>query len=203
MAAKTEIELKLTLRERDYHVLRHWFRAARAKSTATANTYFETPDEALRRRGAGLRLRLKARGPATLTLKFPVAAKSVKAGVHRRGEFEKSVSRTVALPTTRGKRPIARLLPRKLPFDLPEELRDALVPLGTLRLKRLHFNADGVEYALDCFRLPDKTVGYELEAEGDDLALARKRLRQIFRTFEIPWKPEKKTKLARFFASLA
>lgn len=202
MAKNFEKELKYGLSKRDFEKL---FAASKRRKTKTQiNTYFDTSDQALRKIGAGLRVRIEDDKRAYLTLKCatPQTAASVKRGRHLRREWEcrlelREAKRLRARKMRMGalKSPVHRRIEALIP-GVAERVR----VIGTVITRRSPIRLGPFHAELDAWRV-GKRKFYELELETTALAQAEKTLREHFRSLGIRAKPRASTKLAAVFQS--
>lgn len=76
MSKEIEIEYKTLLQEDDFHRLKSLYFTDNETAFQQTNHYFDTTDFALKRLGAGLRIRVRAQHDAELTLKSPLKDQS-------------------------------------------------------------------------------------------------------------------------------
>lgn len=201
MAANREIELKYALTETEYRRLR---RGLRNPSTVRfTNTFFDTPNRVLRKKGIGCRIRWIPGKPAILTVKH---GGGTKGGLHRRQEIESSIPASRARRILSGKAPLSSLAgsePMRVLLRLVgAKAVAALTRLGSLATSRTKFKFSGLTGELNRCRL-GRAYFHELEVESDRPKEADRLTRSLLEARGIPIRPESRTKLGRFFASLA
>jgi uncharacterized protein YjbK len=203
-----ERELKLELREDEAARLGQLL-GPPERVVLQRNHYLDTAGSALRGLGYGLRLRDEGPDGRTLALKGPGRAAGA---ITERSEIEARVPPAEAAAILAGRRTLA-----DLPLDLPPVLRGAagaaLLCLGTLenerRVHRVRLTTAGagpagppvdLEIELDRTRHPDGHVDHELEVEWPDAAtpFPDAALRQLLERAGVPWRPQLRSKLARF-----
>lgn len=199
VAKHREIELKYCLTETEYRRLR---RQVKGKTSRFTNTFFDTPELALKKAGIGCRIRRVSDGPAYFTVKH---GGGTRKGVHSRIEIESGVSPAKAARLVRGASPLASLRGTEQISTLErlvgKKVVEALRPLGSLATSRTKFRFSGLVGELDRCRL-GRSFFHELEVESQAPAAADKKARALLETLGIPARPDPTTKLARFFAHL-
>lgn len=199
MSSKRETELKFSLTAAEHQRLSS---SVGGRTLLFTNTFFDTKDFALRKAGIGCRIRSIPGRRSILTVKF---GGSYRKGVHVRGEIESFVEEKRANRIVSGRVPLAslsRTAPlRKLKRLIGAEAIGNLKRLGSLSTARTTFPLDSLKGELDACRLKSKRF-FELEVESSRPERARNLAAALLRAHRIPLRPEKRSKLSRFFASL-
>ncbi len=200
--ANLEAELKFGLSRTEFGKLLNV--SKRRSKKKQLNTYFDTSDLGLKRRGAGLRVRIEDGKRAFLTLKCAVKNTEARAkrGRHERREWE------CRLPVGQARRLVTRRLELgTLSTPVHRHLDDLLKGaaarvriVGTVRTERTLIRIGRFTGELDAWRVGSQKF-YELEVETAALGAAEKAVRTRFSELGIQVRPRAGTKLAAVFAN--
>ena len=190
-----EIELKWALDAVGHAVLSERLAAAHgpAHRLIQNNRFYDSADLRLRRRFMNLRLRHE-NGRLVMTCKRKQGG-SGNAGLHTHDEWEEEVDAALA------DAPVAALAAA---LPLPEPIREALdgaalVCAGGFANARLEWRVGPDLLCLDATDFGART-DYELEIETADAAPAAMRWQAALAAWGVTWRPEPRTKFARFLA---
>lgn len=198
----SEIELKYSLSAKDFKTLKKHLSTFPHHSKLQTNYYFDSISLDLKKKKIGLRIRTSPKKPALATVKFPKAGKTNNlAALKLRYEYEETLSAKDAKAVLGGTKKISALdvLPiRILKRKVPKSCLESAVKLGALKTERTTFQyLHGLTLELDKFTFFGDTF-YELECETHQPKHADLNLRELFKTLRIKYRPERKSKLARF-----
>lgn len=196
-----EKELKYALSRRSYEKLALLCDPSRGKTQA--NTYFDDAHFSLRRKKAGLRIRIENGKRAFFTLKASISRTEAgaKEGWHERQEWENPLALSAALGVVAGKRKLSSLrspLLKTLNKNFPDIPLASLKRLGTLETWRMPLAVDRFSGELDCWKVHGRTF-YELEIETSSRTQCEAAVKKLFKDLHIPFKPRSTTKLAALF----
>lgn len=197
-----ESELKYRLEREQYRKLLRIFKPRLLKYQYQRNTYFDSPDLALRKHKCALRIRITNHRRAELTVKYPETRfRKGPRNLKVRRELNASLSLTKAQALVEGRAPISEMklqplreLRRRLsPGPLPP-----LRPLGSTWTHRHTIEMEkNLRIELDHFRIFQAHY-YELEAETERPDWTHERIRQILKAHSIPFRPLRVSKIAHF-----
>lgn len=143
MSKEIEIEYKTLLQEDDFHRLKSLYFTDNETAFQQTNHYFDTTDFALKRLGAGLRIRVRAQHDAELTLKSPLKDQS---GLLETTDMLSPIQLISAQedPTSWPKGEVMKLLAE---YQISPDLLERKAQLTTSRLEKII--APGILLVLD------------------------------------------------------
>jgi uncharacterized protein YjbK len=196
-----EKELKLGLTRKGYETL--FELADQKKSKVQENTYFDNPKHALRKGGAGLRIRIENGTKAIITLKCDLKKTRLEAkqGVHSRAEWEARIPVATAQALIQGTRnwtSLRKSHQAQMRAIFPEIEFHSLCKLGTLYTLRSPLRLGRYQGELDYWTAHGKTF-YELEVECANPQTARLQIQKQLRKWGVASKSRSFTKLAVLF----
>jgi uncharacterized protein YjbK len=223
--APVEKELKYALTAKGYARLVAAMAGPGSRTVVQQNVYFDDAGFRLRRRRFGLRIRIVDGRRAQIALKFPAmnarAAARLPVGYKVRNEVEQPLPLATARAIIHGRRgieslgaaPIRKL--RELLGAHPPRAKERLLkggnrpartlelaPIGQLRTQRTTVPwISGLELEIDRCEARGR-VFYELEVETARAAATDRAIRKLFARLELPYRPLKRSKLARLFRSI-
>lgn len=161
MSKEIEIEYKTLLQEDDFHRLKSLYFTDNETAFQQTNHYFDTTDFALKRLGAGLRIRVRAQHDAELTLKSPLKDQS---GLLETTDMLSPIQLISAQedPTSWPKGEVMKLLAE---YQISPDLLERKAQLTTSRLEKII--APGILLVLDESWYHGKH-DFELEMEVTD-----------------------------------
>lgn len=196
-----EKELKYLLSAVEYKKLLRFFKRKVLRVERQTNYYFDSDSLDLRRKGIGLRLRKVNNHRAILSLKYPKKSKTQLAAYKERYEVETVLTYPRANSILKGKQAITKInaLPvRTLKKMISNGTAADIHKLGRLQNRRTFIRLNGgLVMELDQYDLFGKRY-YELELETERPKKADRLIRHYLKKNDIPARPCKKSKLARF-----
>lgn len=197
----SETELKYYLSSKDFRFLKKHLARFPHDTQIQTNYYFDSKTLILKRQKIGLRIRISLPKKPIVTLKFPKKNRNKLSALKVRHEYEESISPLEAKAVLRGATNICELnvTPiRELQVKTENENLNKIIKLGSIKTERTTYHySNGMILELDKFTFFGKTF-YELEVETSQPQKADKQIRELFRGLKIQYRPEEKSKLARF-----
>lgn len=198
----SESELKYSLTAKEFKTLKKHLSPFPHDSKKQINYYFDSVNLALKKKKIGLRIRITEKKTPMLTIKFPKSHKTKNlAALKVRYEYEEPISNKDAQRVLKGGKGICDLKTkpiRILKYKVAQKSLDQLVKLGALKNHRTTYKfAHGLILELDQFTYFGKSF-YELEIETSKPNQTDLKMRELFKNLKIKYRPEKKSKLARF-----
>lgn len=183
MSDEIEIEAKALISKDDYEKLVSLFEGH--GSYVQINYYIDSKDNALREKGLSLRVRFK-KMKFEMTVKIPRVEGHIEKNVYISEEEFEAINGHTGFPDNEIKK------------YLEEEGIDtsALYIKTVLSTRRIDADYEGGELAIDLNNYSGIT-DYEVELEHKDMATAEKYLKQLLEENNIPFVPNKKTKIKR------
>ncbi|WP_326717480.1 CYTH domain-containing protein [Vagococcus jeotgali] len=191
MSQEVEIEFKNMLTEKEYQQLNNSLFAS-SKSFTQTNYYFDTPSEALKQAGMGLRLRkLKDKNECTLKVPTDNPHSYLELTDNLTDEQMKDSLENLSIPSASE---AAKYLRSK---DIDPTALDFIGDITTIR-KEVNLQ-DTQLLVLDESQFQDGIVDYELEMEVSDISNSEELFNSLLREHGITHRPSKK-KVARMIA---
>ncbi|WP_165005396.1 MULTISPECIES: CYTH domain-containing protein [unclassified Enterococcus] len=180
MSQMLEIEFKTMLTEKEYHQLLEYYQLTPENFHIQTNIYFDTPEEELKKKNSGLRVRLLD-DHAEYTLKTPAE--------DGRLETTDTLDKKHAADLIeKNELPREGVVSKKL-----EELSvdpSQLIKTGELVTKRAEFHIDEGLLAIDQ-SWGQQLNDFELELEVKDASNGKEAFEQLLKRFSLPYRPAK------------
>jgi uncharacterized protein YjbK len=208
--APVEKELKYALTAKGYARLVAAMAGPGSRTVVQQNVYFDDAGFRLRRRRFGLRIRIVDGRRAQIALKFPAmnarAAARLPVGARAIIHGRRGIESLGAAPIRKLRELLGAHPPRAKERLLKGGNRPArtleLAPIGQLRTQRTTVPwISGLELEIDRCEARGR-VFYELEVETARAAATDRAIRKLFARLELPYRPLKRSKLARLFRSI-